>query len=59
MALKTDYATQLKELKDIIETINTIIKLLENRITTKQTREGYAKLKHKQKIKALDLAKKK
>ena len=37
MAPKTDYATQLKELKDLIETINTIIKLLENRITTKQT----------------------
>ena len=34
MAPKTDYATQLKELKDLIETTNTNIKLLENRITT-------------------------
>ena len=34
MAPKTDYATQLKELKDLIETKNTNIKLLENRITT-------------------------
>ena len=34
MAPKTDYATQLKELKDFIETTNTNIKLLENRITT-------------------------
>ena len=33
MAPKTDYATQFKELKDLIETTNNI-KLLENRITT-------------------------
>ena len=34
MASKTDYAAQFKELKDLIETANTNIKLLENRITT-------------------------
>ena len=34
MAPKTDHATQLKELKDLNETTNTNIKLLENRITT-------------------------
>ena len=34
MAPKTDYAAQLKELKDLIETTNANIKLLENRITT-------------------------
>ena len=34
MALKTDYAAQLKEVKDLIETTNANIKLLENRITT-------------------------
>ena len=33
MAPKTDYATQFKERKDLIETTNNI-KLLENRITT-------------------------
>ena len=34
MAPKTDYAAQFKELKDLIETANTNIKLLANRITT-------------------------
>ena len=34
MALKMDYAAQLKELKDLTETTNTNIKVLENRITT-------------------------
>ena len=34
MAPKTDYAAQLKELKDLIETTNNSIGLLENRITT-------------------------
>ena len=34
MAPKTDYAAQLKELKDLIETINANKKLLENRIMT-------------------------
>ena len=34
MTPKTDYAAQLKELKDLIETINTNIKLLENRAKT-------------------------
>ena len=34
VAPKTDYATQLKELKDLIKTTNAGIKLLENRITT-------------------------
>ena len=34
MAPKADYAAQFKELKDVIETTNNNIKLLENRITT-------------------------
>ena len=34
MAPKMDYATQLKELKDLTETANDNVKLLENRITT-------------------------
>ena len=34
MAPKTDYAAQLKELKDLIRTTNANIKLLESRITT-------------------------
>ena len=34
MSPKKDYATKLKELKDLIETTNTNIKFLENRITT-------------------------
>ena len=34
MAPKTDYGAQLKEVKDLIETTNTNIKLLGNRITT-------------------------
>ena len=34
MVLKTDYAAQLKELKDLIETTNANIKLLQNRIVT-------------------------
>ena len=34
MAPKTDYATQFKELKDLIETTDNNMKLLENRITT-------------------------
>ena len=34
MAAKTDYATQFKELKDLIETTNNHIKRLDNRITT-------------------------
>ena len=33
MAPKTNYAAQLKELKDLIETTNSNIKFLENRIT--------------------------
>ena len=34
MAPLTDYAVELKKLKDLLETTNTNIKLLENRITT-------------------------
>ena len=34
MAPLTDYAVELKKLKDLIETTNTNIKLLESRITT-------------------------
>ena len=59
MAPKTDYATQFKELKDLIETTNNNIKLLENRITT-----NYEELMARvcnvetQAKEALDLAKK-
>ena len=50
MAPKTDYATQFKELKDLIETTNNNIKLLrtESRQTTKNLWLGYEMLKHKQ-----------
>ena len=60
MAPKTDYATQLKELKDLIETTNTNIKLLENRITTNH-KELMARICNveTQAREALDLAKKK
>ena len=47
MSPKTDYVTQLKELKDLSETTNTNIKFLENRITTNHE-ELMAMLKHKQ-----------
>ena len=59
MASKTDYAAQFKELKDLIETANTNIKLLANRITT-----NYEELMARvcnvetQAKEALDLAKK-
>ena len=59
MAPKTDYATQLKEMKELIETTNINIKLLENRITT-----NYEELMARicnveiQAKEALDLAKK-
>ena len=59
MALKTDYAEQLKELKNLIETTNANIKLLENRITTNHE-ELMARLCNfeTQAKEALDLAKK-
>ena len=59
MAPKTDYATQLKELKDLIETTNTNVKLLEDRImtNTKNLWQEHAMLKHKQR-KPLTLPKK-
>ena len=59
MAPKTDYPTQLKELKDLIETTNTNIKLLENRIT-KNHKELMARICNveTQAKEALDLAKK-
>ena len=37
MASKTDYVSKLKEVKDLIETANANIKLLENRIPTNHT----------------------
>ena len=56
MAPKADYAAQLKELKNLIETANTNIKLFcENRITTNH-KELMARLT--QAKEALDLAKK-
>ena len=59
MAPKTDYAAQLKELKDLIETTNTNIKLLEERIT-KNHEELMARVCNleTQLKEALDLAKK-
>ena len=59
MAPKMDYAAQLKELKDLTETTNTNIKLLENRITTNHE-ELTARVQNveTQAKEALDLAKK-
>ena len=59
MAPKTDYAARLKELKDLIETTNANIKLLENRITTNHE-ELMARVCNveTQAKEALDLAKK-
>ena len=59
MALKKDYAAQLKEVKDLIETTNANIKLLENRITTNHE-ELMARVCNfeTQAKEALDLAKK-
>ena len=59
MALNTDYAAQLKEVKDLIETTNANIKLLENRITTNHE-ELMARVCNveTQAKEALDLAKK-
>ena len=59
MVSKTDYAAQLKELKDLIETTNANIKLLENRITTNHE-ELMARVCNveTQAKEALDLAKK-
>ena len=60
MAPKTDYATQLKELKDLIETTNTNIKFLEKRIKTNHE-ELMARICNveTQAKEALDLTKKK
>ena len=59
MAPKMDYATQLKELKDLTETANDNVKLLENRITTNHE-ELMARVYNveTQAKEALDLAKK-
>ena len=59
MVPKTDYAAQFKELKDLIETANTNIKLLANRITANyeelMARVCNVEIQAKE---ALDLAKK-
>ena len=59
MAPKTDHAAKVKELKDLIETTNTNIKLLENRITANHE-ELVARvcIVETQAKEALDLAKK-
>ena len=59
MATKSDYVAQFKELKDLIETTNTNIKLLENRIATNH-KELMARVCNveTQAKEALDLAKK-
>ena len=59
MVPKTDYAAQFKELKDLIETTNNNIKLLENRITTNHEEHMARVCNVETQVKeALDLAKK-